>query len=114
MKKLYDFIYCQDEFLTREVIFYLVRVGTSKRDQKALRYVRRMTKGASYIAIHDTASQQFVEKCATTLYSGRGQRIATALIRRKMVEITWLANFLRSAPAALLNSLKIPCQKPLL
>lgn len=114
MKKLYDFCFCEDAILTRDVIFYLVKVGTSKRDQDALRYIKKAVGQNAWIALHDAQAYSFIEKCALSLFPGRTSFKAVALLRRKMVEVTWLATFLRNCPGALLNSLRIPTGKPLI
>lgn len=112
MKKLYDFVFCQDPVLTRDCIFYLVAVGRSERDQQAMRYVLKRTQGNAWFALHNNEAQRFIEQCAVSLFPGRSAMKAAGMVRRKLVDIKWLASFLRSAPGPLLNSLRIRCVKP--
>lgn len=115
MKRLYDFIFCDDAILTRDIIFYLVRVGKSQRDQTAARFITSMARdGRIWFSMHTGETQNFVDNCAVSLFPGRSRVQAVALQRRRMVEVAWLAAFLRRCPPALLNSPSIPTGKPLL
>lgn len=115
MKKLYDFIFCDDAILTRDIIFYLVRVGMNQRDQAAARFVSSMARdGRIFFKIHSAETQTFIDNCAVSLFPNRSLVQAVALQRRRVVEVVWLAKFLRRCPPALLNSISIPTGKPLL
>lgn len=107
MKKLKDFIYC-DSLLTTSVVFYLVRVGISASDQHDARYVATVANSSDfYFQDHSPASQAFIEKCAASIFKGVPGWKAVSLIRRQVVEVRWLASFLRKNPPTLLNSAKI-------
>lgn len=115
MKRLYDFIYCDDAILTRDIIFYHVRVGVSQRDQAAARFVSSMARDERFFfKLHSIETQNFIDHCAVSLFPNRSLVQAVALQRRRVVEVVWLAKFLRRSPPALLNSLSIPTGKPLL
>lgn len=104
MKTLFDFIFC-DGKLTRDVVFYQVRVGTSEKDKNAQAFITSQASGSNfYWHLHSTESMTFIEKCAASLFN---VDIPERLLRRKIVEVTWLARFLKKFPASLLNSQKI-------
>lgn len=107
MKKLKDFVYC-DGVLTTRTVFYLVAVGSSKRDAAAWRYVTGIARGNSfYLRDHCHSSQAFIKRCATSIYGELSGAKAIVLLRRVLVPVTWLAAFLRKNPPALLNSTRI-------
>lgn len=104
MKTLFDFIFC-DGKLTRDVVFYQVRVGSSEKDKNAQAFIASQTSSSNYYwHLHSTESMTFIEKCAASLFN---VDIPERLLRRKIVEVTWLARFLKKFPPSLLNSQKI-------
>lgn len=107
MKKLKDFVFC-DAVLTTKVVFYLVKVGISCADRQALRFVQSVASSSDfYFQDHTQKSQAYIEKCAMSIFDGVPGSMAMHLIRRQVVEIKWLAAFLRKNPPCLLNSAKI-------
>lgn len=109
MKKLKDFIYC-DGVLSSRTVFYLVRVGTSLRDQAAHRYVAQLAHSPDFFFCdHSLISQAFIENCAISIFHKSDISAALKLLRRQVVTVSWLAAFLRKFPPALLNSEKISC-----
>lgn len=109
MKKLFVFAYCEGE-LTQDVVFYDVKVGISRRDRAAFAYIKSKKATAKFfLAQRDNAVQRFIEQCAASLFPKFDQLRQLACIRRKQVEVTWLAKFIRTAPLTLLNSSRIDC-----
>lgn len=107
MKKLKDFIFC-DSLLTSQTVFYLVAVGNSKRDRQANEYVCKVARSPDFFfREHSRQTMAFIEKCAEAIFDCQNNPLATKLIRRQIVSVTWLATFLRKNPPCLLNSLKI-------
>lgn len=107
MKTIHDFIYC-DGIITTQTVFYLVKVGTSRADRYALQYVAKAARSPDFFfKVHSTSTMEFIEKCASSIYTTVDVHRAVALLRRQVVEVTWLASFLRKNPPELLNSLKI-------
>lgn len=107
MKTVYDLIFC-DATLSRHTVFYQVYVGRSARDRRALAFVLSIAKAPEFFfARHSLDVQNFIDKCAAAICGYYGREGATRFLRRKVVAITWLAAFLKSAPPCLLNSSRI-------
>lgn len=107
MKHLKDFIFC-DGILSSRTVFYLVSVGTSRKDRYALAFVQKLARSPNYFFCdHNSQAMAFVEKCAESIFNCTGNPLATRLLRREIIPVTWLASFLRKNPPTLLNSLKI-------
>lgn len=107
MKTVYDLIFC-DAALSRLTVFYHVYVGSAARDQRALAFVKTVAKAPEFFfARHSLDVQNFVDKCAASIFNYSGRDGATRFLRRKVVTITWLAAFLKRAPPCLLNSTRI-------
>ena len=107
MKKLKDFIFC-DGILSSQTVFYLVKVGSSRRDVAAHRFVAQVARSPNfYFQDHSIQTMAFVEKCAESIYGTLDNIKPLKCLRRQVVDVTWLASFLRKNPATLLNSLKI-------
>lgn len=109
MKKLFVFAFCEGE-LTPDVVWYDVKVGISRRDRAAFAYILSKKATAKFFfAQRDNAVQRFIEQCAASLFPMFDQLRQLACIRRKVVDVTWLAKFIRTAPMPLLNSTRIDC-----
>ena len=107
MKTIHDFIFC-DGVLTPQTVFYLVKVGSSSADRHAFSYVAKLARAPDfYFKKHTAETTQFLEKCAASVFSVSDIATSIKLQRRVVVDIAWLASFLRKNPPALLNSLKI-------
>lgn len=107
MKTVYDLIFC-NATLSRSTVFYQVYVGKSSRDLRALAFVASVAKAPEFFfARHSLDVQNFVDKCAASIFNYSGRDGATRFLRRKVVTITWLAAFLKRAPPCLLNSSRI-------
>lgn len=107
MKTIYDLIFC-NATLTKHTVFYHVYVGRSTRDLRALAFVKSVAVAPEFFfARHSLDVQNFVDKCAASIFNYSGRDGATRFLRRKVVTITWLAAFLKRAPPCLLNSSKI-------
>lgn len=107
MKTVYDLIFC-NATLTRRTVFYQVYVGKSARDMRALAFVCSIAKAPEFFfARHSIDVQNFVDKCAASIFNYSCRDGATRFLRRKVVTITWLAAFLKRSPPCLLNSSKI-------
>lgn len=107
MKKLKDFIFC-DSVLSSNIVFYIVKVGISCGDRQADRFVATLASSSDfYFKDHSGDSQAFIEKCASSIFRGVPESKALQLIRRQVVDVKWLASFLRQNPPCLLNSAKI-------
>lgn len=107
MKTVFDLIYCET-VLTSQVVFYHVLVGCSHRDHSAFEFVKSVAKAPSFFFVkHSLEVQNFVDKCAASIFNYSGRDGATRFLRRKVVNITWLAAFLKRAPPCLLNSTRI-------
>lgn len=109
MKTIYDFVYC-DSILSQDTIFYQLKVGISKRDQRALRFVRRrMVAGTFILCPHCEQFMQWLRAMESRLFSvAVKENLACGhFLRQLMVPVTWLASFLRHNPPQLLNSLRI-------
>lgn len=107
MKHLKDFIFC-DGILSSQTVFYLVAVGTSRKDRYAHAFVQKVARSPNFFFCdHNRQSMAFVEKCAESIFHRQGDPLATRYLRRMIVPVTWLATFLRKNPPTLLNSLKI-------
>lgn len=107
MKKIFDFLYC-DSILDASTVLYHVRVGTSKKDTLARRYVESIAKksNAYLFARHDGKMAEFMTKVADSIFASviTGDRPKVMLMRHKYVEITQLARFLKTCPPQLLNT----------
>lgn len=109
MKHLKDFIFC-DGVISSRTVFYLVTVGTSEKDQRALRFVAKLARSPNFFfQSHDAQTQAFIENCAKSIFHKSDIPGALKLLRRQFVSICWLASFLRKFHPALLNSEKISC-----
>lgn len=107
MKQLFDFVYC-DGVITPSVVFYLVKVGRSSRDQQAKRFIENSATSVNFLFVrHSKDMAGFVEKIAVSIFGCSNKLIVTKCLRRKMVNVTWLATFLKNNPPCLLNSAKI-------
>lgn len=110
MKTIYDFIYCKGK-LTRNCVWYSVRVGKNKRDLKAKGFLESVTRGSSdFLFIRHSAEMAlFKEKCAAALFpcSPETSCSPVLLLRQKQVEIAWLCQFIKKYPANLLNSFRL-------
>lgn len=106
MKKLKDFVFC-DGVLTSSTVFYLVKVGISKKDRLANAYVAKLARSPDFFFCdHTRATMAFMEKCAQAIFHRPCDPLAVSLLRRQVIEISWLASFLRKNPPSLLNSSK--------
>ncbi len=102
MVRHYDFAFC-DGTLTPNVVWFIVKVGTSLRDRAALRFLRGITSASSrfFFTLHSLEVANFKSAVAASFgYS------STLLLRQRVVSITWLVAFLRRTPACLLNSMQ--------
>lgn len=107
MKTVYDLIFC-DADLSRHTVFYQVYVGRSARDIRALAFIRSIAKAPGiFFARHSLDVQNFIDRCAASIFSYYGREGAARFLRRKVVAVTWLAAFLKRAPTCLLNSSRI-------
>lgn len=107
MKTVYDLIFCEAT-LSKQTVFYHIYVGYSARDIRALAFVKTVAKAPEFFfARHSLDVQNFVDKCAASIFNYSGRDGATRFLRRKVVTITWLAAFLKHAPPCLLNSTRI-------
>lgn len=107
MKKLKDFIFC-DSVLTSQTVFYLVAVGSSKKDRDAHKFVATLARSPDFLfCAHNAQSVEFIENCAQSIFHVAKVPEAVRLLRRQYVTICWLASFLRKNPPTLLNSMKI-------
>lgn len=107
MKTIFDFVYC-DGVLSPSTVFYQVRVGKSARDRAAASFVRSLSKCQDYLwIVHDGPAQSFIDQCAASLFPGAEIHHALRILRRRVVEVSWLASFLKKYPPCLLNSQRI-------
>lgn len=110
MKTLHDFAFC-DGTLTPGVVFYLVTVGVSERDQQAKASIQRRVAGDCryFFCVHTKETANFITRVEQSLFASAmyGRDHVHSYLRRKVVTITWLAAFLRSCPPMLLNSERI-------
>lgn len=111
MITMFDFVYCQGEF-SPLVVWYSVRVGISKRDQRARQFIEGIARcsGDILFARHDGQMSALKDAFAAQLAESRpaGKRPTTLLLRQVTVNVRALASMLRCWPAALLNSPAIP------
>lgn len=107
MKQLFDFVYC-DGVITPSVVFYMVKVGRSSRDQQAKRFIEKSAASVNFLFVrHSKDMADFVEQIAVSIFGRSDKFIVTNWLRRMIVPVTWLATFLRNNPPCLLNSAKI-------
>lgn len=111
MKTIFDFVYCQGDF-SPLVVWYLVRVGISKRDQMARKFIEDIARCSPdfLFAKHDRTMVLLRESFAQHLAISMpvAHRCSSLLLRQITVEVRSLASFLRKCPAALLNSPSLP------
>lgn len=111
MITIFDFVYCQEEF-SPLVVWYSVRVGISKRDQRARQFIEGFARCSGHVlfARHDGQMSALKDAFAAQLAESRSAaaRPSTLLLRQVTVNVRALACFLRCCPAALLNSPAIP------
>ena len=102
MKTIFSFAFCEST-LNPNVVWYSVKVGTSQRDQQAHSWLTKFAQQstACFYAMHDAQVQQFIDNVARSLFNGFNPN---RFLRRKMVPITLLVNFLKSNPATFLNA----------
>lgn len=107
MKKVYDFVFCEG-VITPAIVFYLVRVGSSQRDQSALSSLSRLVKKRQDVlfCLHSQQMADFIGRVALSLFPSVGCPSCPpiSLLKRQVVEITWLNSFVRKYPLTLLNS----------
>lgn len=111
MKTIFDFVYCQGDF-SPLVVWYQVRVGISKRDQSARRFIECLSRcsGDMLFCKHSPVMVSLKDSFARQLADARpaANRYSTLLLRQITIEVRSLASFLRKCPAALLNSPSLP------
>lgn len=107
MKKVYDFLFC-DGVLHPGVVWYSVRVGTSRADKSAYRYLCDIIRGKTQFlfTLHSQEMAQFRQRVASSLFAGRDLQGApvVSLLRSCFVDVVPLARFLKKYPAQFLNS----------
>lgn len=110
MKQLHDFVFCNGAFQP-ECVFYLVRVGNSAVERRAHEWLKQLTqdKPCYLYAIHSQEMVNFKENIAASIFNRPSSPIVrpALLLRQKVVEVLWLARFLRHNPPELLNSTRI-------
>lgn len=102
MKTIFSFAFCETS-LTPDVVWYSVTVGKSQRDQQAHSWLTKFARqsAACFYAKHNALVQQFIDNVARSLFNGFNPN---RFLRRKMVPITLLVNFLKNNPANFLNA----------
>lgn len=111
MKTLYDFAYCPG-VLTPSVRWFLVKVGSSEREQRAAAYVGSLAcNDRSFLwCRHSAEWARFKERVFASI-APADQSVSRAVspgASTVCVSVLWLAAFLRRSPAALLNSPWLP------
>lgn len=110
MKKIYDFVFAEE--ITRDTVFYQVQVGRCKRDQQAYRFIKSVLPAGRFLfAIHHENFAEWLFDLEKQLFSNCRFYHPAQLryLRRKCVQVTWLASFLRKCPPQMLNSAFIDC-----
>lgn len=111
MKTIFDFVYCQGDF-SPLVVWYQVRVGISKRDQSARKYVEYLShrSGDMLFCKHSPVMVRLRDSFARQLADTRPTacKFSALLLRQLTIDVRSLATFLRKCPAALLNSPSLP------
>lgn len=102
MKRIYQFAFCERE-ITPEVVFYLVKVGTSEKDRQAHTYMKKLTEKSNCFlyALHDNEMQKFIDNIAKSQFK---TKTPWKFLRSKMVEITQLVKFIKQYPYNYLNA----------
>lgn len=110
MKQLHDFVFCDGAFHA-DVVFYLVRVGNSVMERRAHNWLKQLTqaKPCYLYTIHTQEMVNFKEKVAASVFNRPSCPIMrpALLLRQTVVDVLWLARFLRHNPPELLNSTRI-------
>lgn len=110
MKRIFDFAYCEG-CITPEVVWYMVPIGQSVTDRRAMRQLEAIIKDDSrfFFALHTKSISEFLSQVARSVF-GHGQRrpsLGKLMLRRKLVPVAQLVRFLRHCPPALLNSSRV-------
>ena len=102
MKTVFSFAFCEST-LTPDIVWYSVEVGTSQRDQQAHSWLTKFARQstACFYAKHTCQVQQFIDNVARSFFNGYNPN---RFLRRKMLPVTCLVNFLKSNPASFLNA----------
>lgn len=104
MKKLFDFAFCED-VIRHDTVFYLVAVGKSQQDKQAWHFVQKIAHGQNFLLRpHSNEMMAFLDKVYKSLFP---KTTKYNLMRKKLVQVRWLASFLRKFPPQLLNSKRI-------
>ena len=102
MKTIFSFAFCEST-LTPDVVWYSVTVGQSQRDKQAHSWLTKVARQSSayFYAKHNAQVQQFIDSVARSLFNDFNPN---RFLRRKMLPVTCLVNFLKSNPASFLNA----------
>lgn len=105
MKTIFSFAYCEST-LSPNVVWYSVTVGKGHRDQQAHAWLTKFARQSSafFYAKHNAQVQQFIDNVARSMFNGFNPN---RFLRRKMLPVTCLVNFLKTNPAAYLNAIPL-------
>ena len=110
MKKIFDFAYCEG-CITPEVVWYMVPIGRSVVDRRAMRQLEAIIKGDNrfFFQLHTKSISEFLSQVARSVFRHDQRRpwLGKLMLRRKQVPVTQLVRFLRTCPPALLNSSRV-------
>lgn len=107
MKRVFDFAFCEG-CITSEVVWYMVPIGRSVVDRRAMRQLEAIIRGDNrfFFQLHTKSISEFLSRVARSVFR-HGQVkpcLGNLMLRRKQVSVTQLVRFLRHCPPALLNS----------
>lgn len=110
MKKIKLFAFCESE-LHPGVVWYHVKVGISRQDKAADRYLIERARSAMFFyADYSAEICEFRSRVAASLFPGAD--FPVSYLRTAYINVLDLARFLKKNPPALLNSLRLDPPAP--